>query len=117
MDIGLPRQQHPHEYRVALTPSGVKALVQDGHRVWVETGAGCGAGHGDGDYTAAGASIAFSRMEALARPEMLLCVSPPAPADLESLRRGQVVIAFWHLPAARREDLRVLLERGVSAVG
>jgi alanine dehydrogenase len=117
MDIGIPRQQHPHEYRVALTPSGVKALVQQGHRVWVETGAGLGAGHADDDYQSAGAAIAFSRMEALARPELLVGVSPPAPQEYESLRRGQVVFAFWHLPAARPEDLRTLLGRGVTAVG
>src|SRR6185295_11593021 len=56
-------------------------------------------------------------MEALARPDLLVGVSPPEPREYESLRSGQIVFAFWHLPAARPEDLRTLLARGVSAVG
>src|SRR5262245_49862506 len=105
MDIGIPKETRAREHRVALTPSGVKALVQQGHRVWVETGAGHDAGHPDADYESAGAAIAFSRMEALGRPELLACVFAPEPREYERLRPGQVVFAFWALPAARPEDL------------
>jgi alanine dehydrogenase len=117
MDIGVPREVRAGEHRVALTPSGAKTLVQRGHRVWVETGAGFGAAHPDADYQSAGASIAFSRPEAIARPELLAGVSPPERADYGLLRPGQVSFAFWHLPAARPEDLRALLECEITAVG
>jgi alanine dehydrogenase len=117
VDIGLPREARPGEHRVLLSPSGVKSLVQRGHRVFVETGAGAGAGHPDADYQSAGATITFSRLEAFGRAELLASVHAPGPADLELLQRGQVVFAFWALPAARPEDVRGLLERGISAVG
>lgn len=117
MDLGIPREARAREHRVALTPSGVRALVQEGHRVWVETGAGVEAGHPDADYQSAGASIAFSRQEALARPQLLACVFAPDPKEYEALRPGQIVFAFWALPTARPEDLRALLVGKVTAVG
>jgi alanine dehydrogenase len=117
VDIGVPREVRSGERRVALTPSGVKALVLHGHRTWVETGAGFGAGHPDADYQSAGATIAFSRMEALARPQLLVGVFSPEPADYGLLHPGQVCFAFWGLPASRPEDLRALLEREITCVG
>jgi alanine dehydrogenase len=117
MDVSILRETQAREHRVALTPSGVKALVQDGHRVWVETGAGQGANHSDADYQSAGASVAFSRLESLTRGALLLGVGAPQAAELEVLRRGQLVLAFWALPAARPETVRALLDRGVTAVG
>jgi alanine dehydrogenase len=117
MDIGIPREVRAREHRVALTPSGVKALVQERHRVWVETGAGADAGHPDADYQAAGATIAFTRMEALTRPELIVGVHPPEPREYDLLRPEQVVFAFWALPTARPEDLRRLVARRVTAVG
>ena len=98
MDIGVPRETRPGEHRVALTPSGVKALVQDGHRVWVETGAGADAGHPDADYESAGAAIAFSRVEPFARAGVVAAVFAPAPAEYALLQRGQTVFAFWRCP-------------------
>jgi len=117
MDIGIPRESSSREHRVALMPSAVKALVQQGHRVWVETGAGLGAGHPDADYQSAGATIAFSRVEAFARPELLVGVHAPSPREYELLRAGQTCFAFWALPALRPEELRSLLDREVTVVG
>jgi alanine dehydrogenase len=117
MEIGIPRETRARERRVALTPSGVKALVQGGHTVWVESGAGVAAGHADADYESAGARIAFHRMEALTRAALVACVYPPDPREYELLQPGQVVFAFWALPAARPEDLRALQDREVTAVG
>lgn len=117
MDIGIPKENRPGEHRVALTPSGVKVLVQRGHRVWVETGAGDAAGHPDADFQSAGATVAFSRAEPFARGGLIAAVSAPEAREYGLLQAGQVVFAFWHLPAARPEDLRALLSRGVSTVG
>jgi alanine dehydrogenase len=117
MDIGLPRETSAREHRVALMPSAVKALVQQGHRLWVETGAGTGAGHADADYQSAGATIAFGRAEVLGRPELLVAVHAPGPSEYGLLPARQVIFAFWGLPASRPEDLRALLGREVTAVG
>lgn len=117
MDIGIPKEMRSREHRVSLTPSGVKVLVQLGHRVWVETGAGFDAGHPDADYQSAGATTAFSRMEVFARAEMLSGVQAPLPHEYELLQPKQVVLAFWALPAVRPEDLRALQAREVTAVG
>jgi alanine dehydrogenase len=117
MDIGVPKETRTGERRVSLAPAGVKTLVQQGHRVWVETGAGQAAGHPDADYQSAGASVAFNRLEPFARAQLLSCVYPPEPREYASFQAGQVVLGFWGLPAARPEDLRALLEAGITAVG
>jgi alanine dehydrogenase len=117
MDIGIPRETRAGEHRVALTPWGVKTLVQRGHRVWVETGAGSWAGHPDADYQSAGATVAFSRLEPFARGRLVAAVAAPEPSAYELLQPGQVVFAFWHLPAVRPEDVRALAAREVCAVG
>jgi len=115
--IGIPKETREHERRVALTPSAVQTLVQAGHEVYVESGAGAPAGHSDTHYESAGALIVFDRMESLLRPELLACVYPPSSEELASLPAGQTVFAFWGLPAARPEDVATLIDRGVSAVG
>jgi len=102
---------------VSLTPSGVKTLVQGGHRLWVETGAGSGAGHPDADYQSAGATTAFSRMEVFTRAGLVAGVQAPEPRDYDVLPPGQLVFAFWGLPAVRPEDFRALQAREVTAVG
>ena len=117
MRIGIPKETHAHERRVALTPSGVRTLVQEGHELYVESGAGVEAGHADSLYEAAGARIVFDRMEILLRPELLSCVHPPRPEEFRLLPANQTVFAFWGLPAAHPEDIAQLLSSGVTAVG
>ncbi|MFH1176861.1 MAG: alanine dehydrogenase, partial [Acidobacteriota bacterium] len=117
MDIGVPKETRPHEHRVALTPSGVKALAEEGHRVWVETGAGVEAGFSDGDFQSSGATTVYSRAEVFGRSELVLGIYAPERASYELLQAGQTVIAFWALPAARPDDFHALLRSGVTAVG
>jgi alanine dehydrogenase len=117
VDIGIPKESRSHEHRVALTPDGVKMLAAEGHRVFVESGAGAAAGHADCDYESAGGSVVFSRMEVFGRAELLLGVYAPDSPEYELLRPGQAVTAFWALPAAHAENLKALRDRGVTAVG
>lgn len=117
MDIGIPKEARSNEHRVALSPSGIKALSTGGHRVWVETGAGVVAGHTDADYEAAGAQVAYSRMEVFHRSELVVAVAAPHPEDYELFSPGQTVMAFWHLPATHGERLRALMDRGITAIG
>ncbi|MCG6920070.1 MAG: alanine dehydrogenase [Acidobacteriota bacterium] len=117
MDIGIPKEARPREHRVALAPSGVRTLVQQGHRVWVESDAGLDAGHPNSAYESAGASIAYSREEVLERAGLVATVYAPLARDYEHLEKDQVVLGFWALPATRPEDFKALLARGVTAVG
>ncbi len=117
MDIGIPKETRLREHRVALAPSGVRTLVQKGHRVWVESDAGLAAGHPNPDYQAAGAHIAYSRHEVFARAGLVATVFAPDPQEYEHLQKEQVVFGFWGLPATRPEDFRALAEREATAVG
>ena len=99
MDIGIPKETRLREHRVALAPSGVRTLVQKGHRVWVESDAGLAAGHPNADYQAAGAQIAYSRHEVFARAALVATVFAPDPQEYEHLQKDQIVFGFWGLPA------------------
>ena len=98
MIIGVPREIKPGEERVALTPAGVRALVQAGHRVLVERGAGLGSSIRDEEYTREGATTAVSD-EVWAQAELVLKVKEPLPQEYPRLRAGQVVFTYLHLAA------------------
>ena len=117
MDIGIPKEIRGREHRVALAPSGVKALTQAGARVWVQKDAGVEAGFSDADFEGAGATTVYSRGEVFGRSELVVGMNAPEPAEYEALSPGQVVVAFWGLPAARPDDFRALVGREVTAVG
>jgi alanine dehydrogenase len=116
MNIGVAREHGPREHRVALAPWGAQALVQHGHQVWVETGAGVEAGHPDTAYEASGATIVYSRIEVFARSELVTAILAPEPREYELLRPGQAVFAFWAMPTSRPEDFRALQAREVTAI-
>ncbi|HEX9185788.1 MAG TPA: alanine dehydrogenase [Vicinamibacteria bacterium] len=117
MDIGIPKETRLREHRVALAPSGVRTLVQRGHRVWVESDAGLAAGHPNSDYQGAGGQIAYSRHEVFARARLVATIFAPAPEEYGLLQKEQVVFGFWALPAVRPEDFRALTEREATIVG
>jgi len=115
MRIGVPREIKAEESRVALTPSGVAALVAHGHAVTVEAGAGRGSRLDDAAYVAAGATLATA--EAVwADADMVLKVKEPLPPEFPHLRPGLIVFTYLHL-AADEELTRTLLARGVRAIG
>ncbi len=98
MIIGVPREIKPGEERVALAPAGVRALVQAGHRVLVERGAGLGSSIRDEEYTREGATTAAAD-EVWAPAELVLKVKEPLPQEYPRLRAGQVVFTYLHLAA------------------
>ena len=93
MDVGLIKDRRPFEHRIGLTPGGVRALTEKGHRVYLESGAGREAGFSNHAYTTAGATVVYSDEEVLLRSEMLIHLSPPTPEECERLQPGQVVIS------------------------
>jgi alanine dehydrogenase len=117
MDIGLVKDRRPFEHRVGLTPGGVKAVTDRGHRVYVESGAGAEAGFPDESFLEAGATIAYSEEEVLLRSKLVIRISPPPASDYGRYQPGQVVLSSWHLAVAPREGFLKLLEGGVATVG
>jgi alanine dehydrogenase len=96
--IGVPREIKDHEFRVGLTPDGVRALVGSGHEVRVETQAGKAIGYGDEHYAAAGAQVVATAAEAWACP-MVIKVKEPQPSEIALLREGQILFTYLHLAA------------------
>ncbi len=95
MRIGIPRETKEGERRVALDAAAVRALVQAGHAVAVESGAGSGVGHGDEDYARAGATLATAREAWDA--DLVVKVKEIQVADLPHVRPGAAVFGFQHL--------------------
>jgi alanine dehydrogenase len=116
MHIAIPRPYLADEQRVALTPAGVAALIDDGHTVYVESGAGVGAGFADSAFGDVGATIIFSRDEIIARGSLLVTVNGLAEADLPYLRRGQTLCGFLPLAAMPRRALDALCATGISTL-
>lgn len=114
MRIGVPRETKDQEFRVGLTPDGVRVLVGDGHELLVERGAGEGSGFRDEEYARAGARLVDAE-EAWSSPEMLVKVKEPEPAQVELLRRGQILFTYLHLAAAPKLT-EALLEKGVIGI-
>jgi len=114
MHIGIPKEIKNHEYRVALTPEGARALTGAGHRVSVEAGAGAATGFSDEAYRVAGAAIAATAAEVWAA-DLVAKVKEPQADEVKRLRQGQLLFCYLHLAAA--PDLaRELMARGVSAI-
>ncbi len=116
MDIGIPAERRSGEHRVGLTPVGVRLLVGDGHRVFVERGAGLGAGFEDDDYARAGAHIVYSGEEAYRRSQTVVKVAAPTAAELDWVAEGQTIVGFLHLASAPPDTLQTLQARQVTAV-
>jgi alanine dehydrogenase len=116
MNISVPRERRPDEFRVGLTPAAVEVLAADGHRLYVEAGAGIGAGFDDDNYAQAGATIVYSGEEAYGRADLVVKVARPTAGELAWLRLEQAVMAFWHLAAASADNQASLQQRKVTAI-
>ncbi|WP_419815859.1 alanine dehydrogenase [Glacieibacterium sp.] len=115
MKIGVPKEIKSDEYRVGLTPGGVREYVAARHQVLVQTGAGHGIGADDAAYVAAGAVIAADAAEVFAGAEMVVKVKEPQPAEWARLREGQILFTYLHL-APDPEQTRGLLASGCTAI-
>ncbi len=114
MIIGVPKEIKDNEYRVAMTPGGVRQLAESGHQVLVETRAGEGSGFSDQQYESAGATIGSSAQEAW-RAELVVKVKEPQPGEYPLLRPDLALFTYLHL-AADESLTRELLKRGLTAI-
>ncbi len=115
MRIGVPTEIKPQEYRVAITPAGVRELRVHGHDVLVEAGAGRGSAITDSDFAAAGATIVPQADDVWQAADLVLKVKEPIEPEYARMRPGQVLFTFLHL-AASRECTQALLDRQVTAI-
>ncbi len=115
MLIGVPKEIKVHEYRVGLTPAGVRELVGHGHQVIVQAKAGDGIGLMDAQYVAAGAQIVAYAAEIFTRAEMIVKVKEPQAVECRMLREAQLLFTYLHL-APDPEQTRGLVESGCVAI-
>lgn len=115
MIVGVPTEVKTEEYRVALTPSGARTLLADGHQVLIQRGAGVGSGYLDGEYEAAGARLIAGAEEVFAAAELIVKVKEPLTQELSWLRPQHILFGFLHL-ASSRELTEALLRSGAAAV-
>jgi alanine dehydrogenase len=115
MKIGVPTEIKSDEYRVAVTPAGVRELSEHDHEVLVQAGAGEGSAISDADYEAQGATIVPDAAGVFEAAEMVLHVKELQPEEIEMLRPGQLLFTYLHL-APDPEQTRGLCGSGVTAI-
>ncbi len=115
MLIGVPKEIKVHEYRVGLTPSSVREMVEHGHQVVVEHNAGSGIGAADAAYEKAGASILATAAEVFAKADMIVKVKEPQPVECKMLRPGQILFTYLHL-APDPEQCTALMASGAICI-
>src|SRR6202042_3568909 len=115
MIIGVPKEVKDHESRVGVTPAGVKALVEAGHKVLVEQKAGALSAMPDDEYQNAGAEIVGSAHDVWRLAEMVVKVKEPVEKEYKQFREGLVLFTYLHL-APVRELTDALLEKKVTGI-
>jgi alanine dehydrogenase len=115
MKVGVPSEIKNHEYRVALTPAGVRELTAHGHEVFVQKGAGDGSSLEDDAYLAAGATIIPDPDEVWGIADMVLKVKEPIAAEYHRMRPGLVLFTYLHL-AADKACTQALLDNKVTSL-
>ena len=115
MRIGVPTEVKTDEYRVAITPAGVRELSSRGHEVLVQAGAGLGSAFDDDHFTAQGAEIVPDAEAVFAQAELVLKVKEPQAAEVGLLREGQTLFTYLHL-AAEPELAQGLRESGATCI-
>jgi alanine dehydrogenase len=113
--VGVPSEIKTDEYRVALTPSGVRELTDRGHEVFVQAGAGEGSAIADGAYADQGATIVPDADAAFGEADMIVKVKEPQPAEVPRLEPRHVLFTYLHL-APDPELTRGLLESGATCI-
>ncbi len=115
MRVGVPTEIKPDEYRVALTPTGVRELVDAGHEVFVQSGAGEGSAIDDARYADQGATIVAEADAVFDAAELIVKVKEPQPPEVEMLRPGQTLFTYLHL-APDPELTRGLVDSGATCI-
>jgi len=115
MRVGVPTEVKSDEYRVALTPAGVRELADAGHEVLVQSGAGQGSAIPDSDYIAQGAKIVPDAESVFGEAELIVKVKEPQPDEVTLLEARHTLFTYLHL-AADASLTRGLMESGSTCI-
>jgi alanine dehydrogenase len=113
--IGVPKECTLQENRIALTPSSVNLLINNGNEVWIETGAGNGAKFDDKEYSEAGAKICYSRDEVY-KADAIVKVEPLTEEEILLMRPNQLLISAIQLNSKSDSYIRSLMTKKISAI-
>ncbi|MBJ9981863.1 alanine dehydrogenase [Bacillus sp. S70] len=114
MRIGIPTEIKNNENRVAMTPAGAVHLVQNGHEVFVQKGAGLGSGFTDEEYVQAGAKLVETAEEAW-NQDMVMKVKEPVASEYGYFREGLILFTYLHL-APEPELTKALIDNKVASI-
>ncbi|GAA4360794.1 alanine dehydrogenase [Hymenobacter saemangeumensis] len=114
--IGLPRETSLQENRLGLTPEAVQHLVNAGHEIVLEAGAGEPSKYADHDYSEAGATIAYSAEEVY-KADIILKVAPPTLDEIELMHAGQTLISAMQMGSLSAEYIAALMRKKINAIG
>jgi alanine dehydrogenase len=115
MRVGVPTEIKPDEYRVALTPAGVRELVDSGNEVFIQQGAGEGSAIGDADYAAQGATILPDADAVFGEAGLIVKVKEPMREEVAKLRADHVLFTYLHL-APDSELTQLLADTGATCI-
>lgn len=99
MNIGVPKEIKNHEYRVGLTPSCARELIEKGHLVFIETNAGAAIGYLDDQYKAVGCFIEKSAIDIYSKASLIIKIKEPQPAEFHLLNKNHTIFTYLHLAA------------------
>ena len=115
MIIGVPKEIKDKEFRVGIVPSGVRKLINSGHSILIESGAGLGSGIPDQEYKAAGAKLVKEAATIYAEADLVLKVKEPLEQEYSYMRQGLILFTYLHL-APLLVLTQVLLDNKVTAI-
>ncbi|MBS4537835.1 alanine dehydrogenase [Clostridium sp. D2Q-11] len=115
MIIGIPKEIKPNEYRVACDPNGVKEIINNGHEVLIQKGAGLGSGFQDREYEEQGARIVDSARQVYEGSELIYKVREVFPEEFEYLSEGQIIFAYIHSNVYRKQT-DAMLEKKIIGI-
>jgi alanine dehydrogenase len=113
--IGIPKEISFQENRIALTPLSVALLINNGHRVIIESGAGVGANFSDKDYSDQGAQISFNKKDVFSA-DVLVKIAPPTLEEVELMHKGQTLISAMQMGGLKENYLKALLAKKINAL-
>lgn len=117
MNIGIINESAKIENRTGLNPSGVSFMVDKGHTIYVQAGAGLKSGYSNEEYTAQGAKIVFTKEEVFGRSDIVLNISPLNQEECQLVKKDQILFGFHHLAIAKKAIVEELLQKNVTMIG
>lgn len=113
--IGIPKETSFQENRIALTPLSVALLINNGHHVVIEAGAGLAANFGDKDYSEQGAKIVYDKKEVF-QADLIIKIGPPTMEEIEMMKSSQVLLSTIQMSSLKEEHLAAMIKKKITAL-